>query len=124
MKSFATALFSVLKSTPRCQVFLWSEAMETLSKFFEWLNRLFGVQGPGELIFHPVFIGICVALFLYAIVKRMQFLTLAVGGLMGGALIVNYLYPANVSHLTDLIVFIGAMGGLALVLVYFAFVRE
>jgi len=98
--------------------------MQTLANFFESINRLLGVSGPGELIFHPVFIGICVVLLLYGVARRKKFLVLALGGLMGSALIFHYLYPRDATNLTDLVTFIAAMGLFALLLVYFAFVRE
>lgn len=98
--------------------------MQTMANFFEAINKLLGVTGPGELIFHPVFIGLCVALFIYAILRRKKFLTLALGGLMGSAVIFHYFYPRDSSNLTELITFIAAMGILALLVVYFAFVRE
>ena len=98
--------------------------MQHLANFFEWINRLLGVSGPGELVMHPVFIGICVALLLYSVARRRKFMILGLGGLMGSAVIFHYLYPKDSTNLTDLITFIGAMGLFALLLVYFAFVRE
>ncbi len=43
------------------------EKMEALTNFFEAINKLLGVSTPGELLFHPVFLGICIALFIYAL---------------------------------------------------------
>jgi len=98
--------------------------METLAKFFDSINRLLGVSTPGELIFHPVFIGFCIVAFIYCFLTRMKYFAIAIGGLMGGAAIVHYLYPSNTSHLGELIKFLAAMGGLALLLVYIGFVRD
>jgi len=98
--------------------------MDALASFFEWINRMLGVGGPRELVFHPVFIGTCVAIFVYAVATGKRFLAVGLGGLMGGAVIVHYLYPEDSSNLGELIKFISALGGLALVVVYFGFVRE
>jgi hypothetical protein len=98
--------------------------METMSKFFESINRLLGISTPSELIFHPVFLIFCAIAFIYFVVTRMKFFALAVGGLVGGAVVVHYLYPSNTSNLTELVQFVGAMGVLALVLVYVGFVRD
>lgn len=98
--------------------------METMSNFFEWINRLLGVSGPGELVMHPVFLGLCVLAFIYSLVTRMKYFALILAGLMGGAVIVHYLYPEQSSDLTELIKFIAAMGGLALLLVYLGFIRD
>jgi len=98
--------------------------MDTLANFFESINRLLGVSGPGELVFHPVFIGLCVAIFIYAVATGQKFLAVGIGGLMGGAAIFHYLYPEDSSHLGELLKFIAAMGGLALLVVYFGFIRE
>jgi hypothetical protein len=43
---------------------------------------------------------------------------------MGGALIFSYLYPEDSSNLGDLLLFLGAMGALALFVVYLGFIRE
>jgi hypothetical protein len=98
--------------------------MQTMANFFESINRLLGVGGPGELIFHPVFIGVCILLFLYALARRRKILTLGVGALMGFAAAFHYLYPRDSSNLTELLTFLVAVGLIALFLVYFAFVRE
>jgi hypothetical protein len=98
--------------------------MQSLANFFEWINRLLGVSSPGELVVHPVFIGICVILFLYAVARRNKFLTIGLGGMMGSAAIIHYLYPKDASNLTDLVTFIAAMGLFALLLLYFGLVRE
>lgn len=98
--------------------------METMSNFFEWINRLLGVSGPGELIMHPAFLGLCFAFFIYAVLTRMKYFALSLAGLMGGAVIFHYLYPAEGSNLRDLLSFIAAMGGMVLVLVYLGFIRD
>jgi hypothetical protein len=98
--------------------------METMSDFFEWINGLLGVTGPRELVMHPVFLGLCLAVFIYAVLTRMKYLALTLAGLMGGALIFNYLYPEQGSDLGSLLTFIAAMGGLVLVLVYLGFIRD
>jgi hypothetical protein len=98
--------------------------MQTLTNFFESINKLLGVSGPGELIVHPVFIGLCVILFLYALARRRKFLILGIGGFMGSAAIFHYFYPKDSSNLTELITFLAIMGVFALLLVYFSFVRE
>ncbi|MFH1116824.1 MAG: hypothetical protein V1792_23150 [Pseudomonadota bacterium] len=95
-----------------------------MAKFFDSINRLLGVSSPGELVFHPVFIGFCVIAFIYFVLTRMKFFAIAVGGLVGGAAVVHYLYPSSTSNLPELIKFLAAMGGLALLLVYIGFVRD
>ncbi len=98
--------------------------MEAMANFFESINRFLGVGGPGELVMHPVFLGLCLAAFIYAVVTRMKFFALTLAGLMGGAAIFHYLYPEQSTNLGDLLSFIVAMGGLALVLVYLGFIRD
>ncbi len=98
--------------------------MDAMANFFEWINQLFGVQSGAELVFHPIFIGIAAAALIYALIRGMKVLGLTILGLMGGAAGVYYLYPENSSNLTELVKFLGAMGGLALILVYFGFIRE
>jgi len=98
--------------------------METMANFFESINRALGVTGPGDLVMHPVFLGLCVVAFIYAWVTRMKFIALILAGLMGGAVIFHYLYPEQSSNLGDLLTFIVAMGLLALVLVYLGFIRD
>lgn len=97
--------------------------MQALAEFFESINRALGVSGPGELIFHPVFIGLCLAIFIYALVIRMKYLALVIGGLMGGGAIYHYLYPQD-SSFVEVAKLLGALGALVLVLVYFGFIRE
>ncbi len=103
---------------------LKGDIMEALANFFESINKALGVKGPSELIFHPVFIGSCVIAFIYFVIARMKYFALAVGGLMGGSLVVHYLYPTSTQNLSQLIQFLGALGVLALVLVYVGFVRD
>lgn len=98
--------------------------MESMANFFESINRLLGVSGPGELVMHPVFLGFCFVAFVYALVTHMKYFAIALAGLMGGAVIFHYFYPAESSNLSDLVTFIGAMGLLALLLVYLGFIRD
>lgn len=98
--------------------------MEAMSNFFEWINRLLGVKGPGELLFSPIFLGICIAVFIYCLIKGWKFFSLSILGLLGGALIFHYFYPDKGSDLTQLITFLAATGGLVLALIYLGFVRE
>lgn len=98
--------------------------METLASFFETINSALGVKSAGELVVHPVFLGFCVVAFIYFVLTRMKYFALTVGGLMGSAVIIHYLYPKNTSNLTELAQFLGAMGVFALLLVYFGFVRD
>lgn len=98
--------------------------MEALANFFESINRALGVKGPSELVFHPVFIGFCIVAFIYFVIARMKYFALVIGGLMGGAIVVHYLYPTSTQNLSQLIQFLGALGVLALLLVYIGFVRD
>ena len=98
--------------------------METLASIFDWFNEFLGVSGAGQLVVHPVFIGFCVAFLLYAFITGQKFLGLAMVGLLGGGVITHYLYPSGHAHLSDLLKFIAAMGGLALLLIYFGFIRD
>jgi hypothetical protein len=98
--------------------------MQTLANFFESINKFFGVKSGGELIFHPVFIGIAVVVFIYCFAKNMKYFCIAIAGVMGGAAIFHYLYPGDTSHLGDLLTFIGAMGLLGLLLCYLAFIKD
>jgi hypothetical protein len=97
--------------------------METLSNFFEWINKMLGVSSGGELVFHPVFIGFCLIIFIYAILTGMKYIALPIGALMGGGTIWHYLYPQE-GGLGDLVQFIAAMCVMGLVLVYIGFIRE
>jgi hypothetical protein len=98
--------------------------METMANFFESINRLLGVSGPGELVMHPVFLGLCLAVFIYAVVTRMKYFALVLAGLMGGAVIFHYMYPEQGSNLGDLLKFVAAIGALVLLLVYLGFIRD
>lgn len=95
-----------------------------MANFFESINRLLGVTGPGELVMHPAFLGLCFAVFVYAVITRMKYFALILAGVMGGAVIFHYLYPEQGSNLGDLLRFIAAMGGMVLVLVYLGFIRD
>jgi hypothetical protein len=108
----------------RHSIFRTGEKMEALTNFFEAINRFLGVSTPGELLFHPVFMGLCIALFIYALATGMRYFAVVMAGLMGGAAIIHYWYPENSADLPQLLKFVAAMGGLGLVLVYFGFLRE
>ena len=49
---------------------------------------------------------------------------MSITGLMGGAATYHYLFPKNTGDLGELITFIAAVLGLALILIYLGFVRE
>ena len=98
--------------------------MEAMASFFESINKLLGVSGPGELVFHPVFIGLCIAIFIYSLIKGYKFMSVGIFLVMGGAIVFHYLWPEDTSNLTALVKFMAAMGGLALVCVYLAIIRE
>ena len=98
--------------------------MERMADFFEWINRLLGVSTPEELIFHPGFLGLCILAFIYTFFKGWKFYYLVIAGFFGGALIFAYLYPQDTSDLRALLYFLGALAGMVVVLIYFAFVRE
>jgi hypothetical protein len=99
--------------------------MDALSSFFEGINRYLGVSSPGELIFHPAFIGFCLVLFIYATWVGMKYLSLPIGGLLGGGVIYHYLWPkGETAGLGDLLTAFLAFGGLILLLVYIGFIRE
>jgi hypothetical protein len=100
------------------------DIMEALSNFFEAINGFLGVQAPGELLMHPVFICLCVLGFVAAILMRMKYMALAIAALVGGAFVFHYTYPENTADLAGLIKFLAAMGGLALVLIYLGFIRD
>ncbi|MBI5569994.1 MAG: hypothetical protein HY914_08625 [Desulfomonile tiedjei] len=98
--------------------------MDSLAQLFEAFNKFVGVSSPGELVFNPVFIGICLLLFIYALLTGQKYVSLPVGGIMGGGVIWHYLYPKEGSGLGDLVQFIGAMCVLGLLLVYVGFIRD
>ncbi len=97
--------------------------MEALVSFFEWINSLLGVSSGAELLAHPVVIGAMIALFVISILMGWKMIAVLLAGVLGGGLIFQNLYPANPSDLGELLKFLGAMGGLAILLVYFGFVR-
>ncbi len=98
--------------------------MQALANFFDAINRRLGVTGPNDLMVHPVFIGFCILLLLYSLYAGLKVMAIILTGILGTGVIIHYLYPANPSDLGELFKFVGAMGGLALVLVYFGFIRE
>jgi hypothetical protein len=98
--------------------------METLTNFFEAINKFLGVSTPMELVFNPIFMGVMLVLFLYSLFTGMKYFACALGGLMGGAAAIHYLYPENASNLGDLFKFVGAMGALGLLLIYIGFVKD
>ena len=98
--------------------------METLANFFDWINDLLGVSGSGELVTHPVFIGLCVIIFVYALLTGQKFMALGIFGLISGGLTYYYLYPKGTVQLYDLLSFLAVLGVIALVIIYFGFIRE
>lgn len=98
--------------------------METMAEFFEWINGLLGVRDQKELVLHPVFIGLCVVLFLYSLIKGWKSFYLTIAGLLGIVVIGHYFYPADTSELQAVLKFLGLVGALCLVLIYLGFVRE
>jgi hypothetical protein len=98
--------------------------MESMSNFFEAINRFLGVSTPGELVFHPVFMGVCIVIFIYSLLTGMKYFAVGLAAIMGGAAIIHYCYPENSSNLSELIKFVGVMGAFALLLIYFGFVRD
>ncbi len=108
----------------RHSIFQIGEKMEALANFFEAINKFLGVSTPGELLFHPVFLGACIILFIYALATGMRYFAVIMAGLMGSATIIHYMYPESASDLSALIKFVAVMGAFGLVLVYFGFLRE
>jgi hypothetical protein len=98
--------------------------MDTLASFFDWINDLLGVSSGSELIVHPVFIGFCVLLLLYAFLAGQKIIGLIMVGLLGGGAITHYLYPPGNPQLSDLLTYLAAMAGLAMLIIYFGFIRE
>ena len=98
--------------------------MQAMAEVFEWVNRLLGVKTPGELVFHPVFIELCVVLFVFGLIKGWKGLYLPVFTILGGAVIFHYFYPEDASRLDELIKFLAVTGVLVLVVIYFGFIRE
>jgi hypothetical protein len=98
--------------------------METLANFFDWINDLLGVSGAGELISHPIFIGLCILIFIYAWLTGQKYVALGIFGLIAGTLAYYYLYPKGTVQISDLLMFLAAMGVIALLIIYFGFIRE
>jgi hypothetical protein len=98
--------------------------MEAMANFFEWINSLLGVKSGSELVFHPVVIGLFIVLFIYSVIMHMKYFALCIAGVVGGAALFSYMYPADTSNLLELLKFIAAMGGLGLVLLYLGFIRD
>lgn len=98
--------------------------MEAIADLFEKVNTLLGVQGPGELMFNPWFIGLLVVVLVYSLVKGMKYFSVITAGLLAGAAIYHYTFPEDTSDLKALIVFFAFAGLLVLLMIYFAFIRE
>jgi len=98
--------------------------MERLADFFDWINDLLGVSSGRELALNPVFLGFCAMLFLYALVTGQKYVALGLFGLLGGTVIYYYLYPQTEVALYDLLKFLAVMGLLAILIIYFGFIRE
>ncbi len=98
--------------------------METLSNFFDWINDLLGVSSGFELVTHPVVIGFCALFFVYAWYSGQKYVALGLFGLLAGSASYYYLYPKDSAQLHDLLIFLAAMGGIALLRIYFGFIRE
>ncbi|MFH0822576.1 MAG: hypothetical protein V2B18_07475 [Pseudomonadota bacterium] len=98
--------------------------MEFLAHFFESINNYLGVKSPGELVVNPYFIGFIVIMLAYSILKGWRLFTVAILGGFGTGMLIKYMYPADTSDLLQLVKFLGCMGGLGLLLIYFAFIRE
>jgi hypothetical protein len=98
--------------------------METLTNFFDRINDLLGVSSGSELALHPVFIGFCVLIFIYAWFSGQKFIALGLFGLLAGSACYYYLYPKDSVQLYDLLTFLAAMGAIALLIIYFGFIRE
>lgn len=98
--------------------------MNTLFSFFDAINNYLGVNTPTDLLLHPAFIILCIILFLYALFTGMKYMAIIIAGFLGTGVIIHYLYPSNTSDLGSLLTFLGALGAMALVLIYFGFIRE
>ncbi len=98
--------------------------MEALASFFDWINNLLGVKESSELVWNPYFLGLVLAMFIYALVKRWKVYYLGIAGLMGIAICVKYLYPEDSSDLFELLKFVGACGAVGVVLIFLAFIRD
>ncbi|MGO9122419.1 MAG: hypothetical protein ACLQPD_32995 [Desulfomonilaceae bacterium] len=98
--------------------------METLANFFDWINDLLGVSGAGELTSHPIFIGLCILILIYAWLTGQKYVALGIFGLIAGTLAYYYLYPKGTVQISDLLMFLAAMGVIALLIIYFGFIKE
>ncbi|MFC1833300.1 hypothetical protein ACFL2Q_01030 [Thermodesulfobacteriota bacterium] len=98
--------------------------MESVTKLFESFNEFLGIEKASDLLSNPIFIAICVAFLVYSLIKGWKIFSLGILAMLGGALIVVHLYPEDTSNLAELMKFFGAMGGMALVIIYFGFIRE
>ncbi len=98
--------------------------METLANFFDRINDLLGVSSGAELATHPIFIGFCAVIFIYAWFSGQKYVALGLFGLMAGSVCYYYLFPKGTVELYDLLVFLAAMGAIALLIIYFGFIRE
>lgn len=98
--------------------------MEAMAHFFDWINSLLGVESGSELLFHPIVIALFLIGFVYSVFMHMKYFSIGIAGVMGGALIVKYFFPEDTSNLPELIKFVAAMGGLALVLLYLGFIKD
>jgi hypothetical protein len=98
--------------------------MQAMAEFFDAINRWLGVTGPADLAFHPVFIGIAVIAFVYAVYTRMKYIAVAIAAIMGGAILIYYLYPQDTSNLGELVQFLAGMIGLGFLIAYVSFIRD
>jgi len=98
--------------------------METLANFFDRINDLLGVSSAAELATHPIFIGFCVLVLIYAWLSGQKFVSLGLFGLLAGSACYYYLFPKGSVQLYDLLVFLAAMGAIALIIIYFGFIKE
>ncbi|MEW6350329.1 MAG: hypothetical protein AB1646_14775 [Thermodesulfobacteriota bacterium] len=98
--------------------------MEALAGFFDAINQLLGVKEASELVWNPYFLGLMLAMFIYALVKRWKVFYLGIAGIMGIAICVKYLYPEDTSNLFDLIKFLAACGGVGVVLIFLGLIRD
>lgn len=98
--------------------------METLANLFDRINDLLGVSSGAELALHPVFIGFCVLILIYAWFSRQKIVALGIFGLLAGSASYYYLYPKDSVELYDLLVFLAVMSAIALIIIYFGFIKE
>ncbi len=98
--------------------------MEALANFFEWINRLIGVKESSELVWNPYFLGLLLAMFIYALIRRWKVFYLGIAGIMGIAVCVKYLYPEDTSNLFELLKFLAACGGVGLLVLFLGLIRD